>query len=150
VSAGSAPTGFAPLVLVDDSAQPAQNEDSPASAPTLATDKTPAHVKKRPARAKAKEKAAAKPKQNKRSRASMQADAEEKPVTPARRSQRISDRSEAIDQAPGTPPRDGWGTGEVSDTMRDADEIFHAEDQEEDELEDESKDEVDEVALDLA
>jgi hypothetical protein len=80
----------------------------------------------------------------------MQADAEEKPVTPARRSQRISDRNEAIDQAPGSPPRDGWGNGDVSDTMRDADEIFNAEEQEEDELEDESKDEVDEVALDLA
>jgi len=148
VSAGSAPTGFAPVVLVEDSAQPAQNEDSPASAPTLATDKTPAHVKKRPARAKGKEKAAAKPKQNKRSRVPMQADVEEKTATPARRSQRISDRSEAIDQAPGTPPRDGWGNGEVSDTMRDADEIFHAEDQDEDELEDESKDEGDDGQAD--
>ena len=80
----------------------------------------------------------------------MQAEAEEKPATPARRSKRISARSEAIDQAPGTPPRDGWGNGDVSDTMRDADEIVNAEEQEEDELEDESKDEADEVALDLA
>ena len=54
----------------------------------------------------------------------MQAEEEEKPATPTRRSNSVSVAFEKeVDDA----LRDGWGNGEVEDTMRDADMIFQDE-----------------------
>ena len=59
----------------------------------------------------------------------MQAEAEEKPATPPRRSKRVSART----QEPDSPLREGWGNGEVADTMRDADGISHDEEENDEE-----------------
>ena len=56
----------------------------------------------------------------------MQAEAEEKPATPARRSKSVS---VGIEKPDDDPLREGWGNGEVDDTMRDADMIFQDEEE---------------------
>ena len=120
VSAGSAPTVPVPPVSIDV-------EDSVDPGLTPSIDEKPSNEQKKSGkRAKAKQKAAAKPKQQKRSRAVMQAEEEEKPATPTRRSNSVSVAFEKeVDDA----LRDGWGNGEVEDTMRDADMIFQDEEE---------------------